>query len=88
MALIQVNFSSSSLKRMVPIQVILPVEKLEGAAKLISMLEDKADFSNPVPAARCHGELHGLGIKDEHPAVGGGEGAGRSDALGGQRVLR
>lgn len=31
MALIQVNFSSSSLKRIVPIQVILPVEKLEGA---------------------------------------------------------
>ncbi|MDE7011306.1 MAG: esterase family protein [Oscillospiraceae bacterium] len=33
MALIQVNFSSNSLKRMVPIQVILPVEKLEGTAR-------------------------------------------------------
>ena len=50
MALIQVNFSSSSLKRMVPIQVILPVEKLEGAAKLISMLEDKADVEQITPA--------------------------------------
>lgn len=30
MALIQVNFTSSSLMRMVPVQVILPVEKLSG----------------------------------------------------------
>ncbi len=30
MALIQVNFTSSALMRMVPIQVILPVEKLSG----------------------------------------------------------
>ena len=50
MALLQVNFVSSSLKRTVPIQVILPVDKIFGDA------DSNAD---PAPFKTLY-LLHGL----------------------------
>ena len=84
MALIQVNYLSEALFRTVPLNVILPVDKLSFAEKEYEM---KPGIQDALPSSWLSGKLYGLCYQHEDSKVGGREKSGSRHALRRQLIL-
>ena len=79
MALIQCNFFSESLMRTVPIQVVLPTDKMVFPGQ--PQPEEK-----PFKTLRFR-QLYGLGLRYPAAGLGPGQEPGGGNALRGQQLL-